>query len=272
MMVKGSAPAAKDHPTVPDTPLSKPTDVQSKAPSEDKSWVWPDPQSEAEAVRISRRGVWGLAIIGLLTLFGQPPVGLLLGCVFLLLALGIHFGHATAAVAGMLVAVSPVVTLLLNRGPHWATFLLSGLIQCLLIAYFPFVAFRALRMAEQFRSESGGASPSSLAPGLLLWLPLSAAVLAFYLFVTPNLYPIPEDVPGRGLLAGDIVLLEPTSAPPPATEAARKVELARRARRIIWSFHPTADELKTGQFSTWNMYATARRERILQPIAAPGTH
>jgi hypothetical protein len=185
------------------------------------SWIWPEPKSAGEAVRISRRGVWGLSIIGLLTLMGgAPPQSLLVGGAFLLLASGIHLGHATAAAAGMLVAVSPIVMLLLNRGPNWATYLLSGLIQCMLIAYFPFTSFRALRMAEQFRDEAGEKRRTSLAPGLLLWIPLSLAVLGYFVFVSGNLYLMPEDVPARGILAGDLVLLEPTNAPPPGRSGA----------------------------------------------------
>ena len=93
-----------------------------------------------------------MGIIGLLTLIGgAPPQSLLVGGAFLLLALGIRLGHATAAAAGMLVAVSPIIMLLLNRGPNWATYLLSGLVRCVMIAYCPFVGFRALRIAEWFR-------------------------------------------------------------------------------------------------------------------------
>ncbi len=132
----------------------------------------------------------------------------------------------------------------------------------MLIAYFPFVAFRALRLAEQFRDEAGETRRSSLAPGLLLWFPLSVAVLAFYIFAVPNLYPIPENVPARGLLAGDIVLLEPSNAEPPKDESARRAALAKRARWIVWSFEAPADDFKTGRFGTIIMYSRARWDRI----------
>lgn len=214
-------------------------------------------------MRISRRGVWGLSIIGALSILGgAPPQSLLVGVAFLLLALGIRLGHATAAAAGMLVAVSPIIMLLLNRGPNWATYLLSGLIQCMLIAYFPFISFRALRMAEQFRDEAGERRRTSLVPGLLLWIPLSLAVLGFFVFVSPNLYLMPEDVPERGILAGDLVLLEPTNAEAPKDEAARKAALVQRARRIAWSFAVTPEELKTGQFPPFSMYTRARWNRV----------
>ena len=214
-------------------------------------------------MRISRRGVWGLSIIGALSILGgAPPQSLLVGVAFLLLALGIRLGHATAAAAGMLVAVSPIIMLLLNRGPNWATYLLSGLIQCMLIAYFPFISFRALRMAEQFRDEAGERRRTSLVPGLLLWIPLSLAVLGFFVFVSPNLYLMPEDVPERGILAGDLVLLEPTNAEAPKDEAARKAALVQRARRIAWSFAVTPEELKTGQFPPFSMYTRERWNRV----------
>ena len=214
-------------------------------------------------MRISRRGVWGLSIIGALSILGgAPPQSLLVGVAFLLLALGIRLGHATAAAAGMLVAVSPIIMLLLNRGPNWATYLLSGLIQCMLIAYFPFISFRALRMAEQFRDEAGERRRTSLVPGLLLWIPLSLAVLGFFVFVSPNLYLMPEDVPERGILAGDLVLLEPTNAEAPNDEAVRKAALVQRARRIAWSFAVTQEELKTGQFPAFSMYTRARWNRV----------
>lgn len=227
------------------------------------SWLWPNPTTKEEAVRVSRRGVWGLGIIGVLTLVGgAPPQSLLVGGAFLLLALGIRVGHATAAAAGMLVAVSPIFLLLLNRGPNWATYLLSGLIQCMLIAYFPFISFRALRMAEQMEDEAGGKRRTSLVPGLLLWIPLSLAVLGFFVFVAGNLYLIPENVPERGILAGDLVLLEPTKEEAPKDEAARKAALARQARRVVWSFEVTPEELKTGRFAAFAMYTRARWERI----------
>jgi len=231
------------------------------------SWLWPGPKTHSEAMRVSRRGVWGLGIIGALTLLGgAPPQSLLVGVAFLLLALGIRLGHATAAAAGMLVAVSPIIMLLLNRGPNWATYLMSGLIQCMLIAYFPFISFRALRMAEQFRDEAGEKRRTSLAPGFLLWIPLSLAVLGFFVFVAGNLYLMPEDIPVRGILAGDVVLLEPTREEAPKDEAARKAALGQRARRIVWSFEVTPDELKTGQFPAFSMYTRARWERLLKPL------
>lgn len=235
--------------------------------TEQKSWIWPDPKSKEEAIAISRRGVWGLGIIGLLTLVGgAPPQSLLVGGAFLLLALGIRLGHATAAAAGMLVAVSPIIMLLLNRGPNWATYLLSGLVQCMMIAYFPFVSFRALRMAEQFRDEAGEKRRTSLAPGLLLWIPLSVAVLGFFVFVSGNLYLMPEDVPARGILAGDLVLLEPSDAEAPKDEAARRAAVAQRARRIVWSFEVTPEQLKTGQFGNIVMYTRARWGRMLRRL------
>ncbi|MEP7362867.1 MAG: hypothetical protein ABI972_06395 [Acidobacteriota bacterium] len=227
------------------------------------SWIWPDPKTKEEAIRISRRGVWGLGIIGALTLLGgAPPQSLLVGVAFLLLALGIRLGHATAAAAGMLVAVSPIIMLLVNRGPNWSTYLLSGLIQCMMIAYFPFISFRALRMAEQFRDEAGEKRRTSLVPGLVLWIPFSLAVLGFFVFVAGNLYLMPEDVPARGILAGDLVLLEPTDAAAPKEEAARKAELAARARRVVWSFAVKPEELKTGQFAAYSMYTRARWDRL----------
>ena len=208
-----------------------------------------------------------MAIIGGFSLLGgAPPQSLLMGVAFLLLALGIRLGHSTAAAAGMLVAVSPIVMLLLNRGPNWTTYLLSGLIQCMLIAYFPFISFRALRMAEQFRDEAGETRRTSLIPGMLLWIPLSLAVLGFFVFVAGNLYLVPEDVPARGMLAGDLVLLEPSNAEAPKNEVDRKAAVAARARRIIWSFEVAPEELKSGQFSIYEMYGKARWARMLRRL------
>lgn len=214
------------------------------------TWFWPDISSLEQAQRVSRRGFYALGIIGLITLFGAPPQSLLVGAAFLLIAIGIRMGHATAAAAGMLVAAGPLAMLFLNRGPHWLTFLFSGFIQCILVAYFPFLSFRAIRMSERLRDEAGAPRKTSIRPGLLIWIPISLLVLAYFVFVAPNLFLVPED---RGeLRSGDLVLL------------GRGAE----ARRIVWSFDVSSTDLKAGRFGTMDMYRRARWDRILQPVSA----
>jgi hypothetical protein len=235
------------------------------------NWFWPDLSTRGQAERVARRGFYALAIIGVLTLAGSPPQSVLLGPAFLLLALGIRLGHATAAAAGMLVAAGPLAMLFFNRGPHWMTFLFSGFIQCLLVAYFPFLSFRALRRIEQFRDEAGEARSTSLLPGLLAWIPISLLALAYFVFAAPNLYFVPEPVPGRGLLAGDVVLLTPSAEPLPEDESGARAALAARARRIVWSVEATPEEIKSGRIGTVAMYTRLRRERLLQPLNADRT-
>jgi len=231
------------------------------------TWFWPDISTTEQAQRVSRRGFYAFIVIGLVTLFGAPPQSLLLGAAFLLIALGIRMGHATAAAAGMLIAAGPLAMLFLNRGPHWLTFLFSGVIQCILVAYFPFLSFRAIRRGERLRDEAGERRATSIVPGLLLWIPVSLLVLAYFVFVAPNLYLIQEDAPARGLLSGDLVLLTPSSEPLPKEETAARTVLAGRARRIVWSFEATSEDIKTARFGTLDMYRRARWPRILAPVS-----
>jgi hypothetical protein len=164
------------------------------------SLLWPDVEEAAGRESAIRRGFWGGVIITLMTAAGPPPLGALSLITFGLITLGIHLRQTWAARAGVLAAYAPLLQA--AQQPDRAL-VMGAFVQCSILAYFFFNAWRGLR-AQRTLLERAGA---------IGWLALSMAFIAAW-YYGGGVLRVPDDSMKPELQAGDTIWLRPAETKP----------------------------------------------------------
>jgi hypothetical protein len=150
------------------------------------------PQGRSSAIW---RGLAGGVIVALIAAGIPPPIGFAGFLVFAAITVGMYFGQAWAARAGVVAAFAPIVTVSEN--------LFATLSQCVIVAYFFLSAWRGLKARDtSFRPVSAAG-----------WLALSLAFVALTSYCS-NRVPVQAGILPPALQAGDWVLLEPVTQSP----------------------------------------------------------
>jgi hypothetical protein len=206
------------------------------------SVLWPDVSEQAGRESAIRRGFWGGVVITLITAAGPPPLGALSLVTFGLITLGIHLRQTWAARAGVLAAYAP----LLQAAQQPDSGLMMGaFVQCSILAYFFFNAWRGLRAQRTLLERAGAVG----------WLALGLVYIASWYYgggrfgvIDDNLKPTliagdtiwlrPAETAPK---LGDIVLVQSNAAEPPKlqrVEAASQLEpkqVLGVAKWLVWS-------------------------------------
>jgi hypothetical protein len=166
------------------------------------SLLWPDVEAPAGRESAIRRGFWGGMVITLVTAAGPPPLGALSLATFGLITLGIHLRQTWAARAGVLAAYAPLLQA--AQQPD-SGLVIGAFVQCSILAYFFFNAWRGLR-AQRTLLEHAGA---------IGWLALSMAFIAGWYF-SGGVQRVTDDALKPMLEAGDTIWLRPAETAPQA--------------------------------------------------------
>jgi signal peptidase I len=174
------------------------------------SLLWPEVEQEAGRRSAVRRGFWAGVVVTVIALFGPPPLSLLAATTFALVTLGIALGQTWAARAGVIAAYAP----LLAVGQVDAGLMMGFFVQCSILAYFFFSAWRGLRAAP---------NPRGLLATILsgvVWLAVSFSFLGAVYFLGAGIYPVTTNEMEDTVVVGDRVAMRPFD------EAPRRAEIA----------------------------------------------
>ena len=207
------------------------------------SLLWPDISEASGRQAAIRRGFWGGVVITLITAIGPPPLGALSLVTFGLITLGIHFRQTWAARAGVLAAYAPLLQA--SHQPDYG--LVMGLfVQCSILAYFFFNAWRGLR-AQRTLLERAGA---------VLWLALSLLFIAGW-YYGGGVQRVTGDTLKPTLQAGDTIWLRPAeTAPLPGDIVLMQSTVATEAPKLVMVDASTAlDPKRVLGVASWRVWS-----------------